>query len=46
MRNLFVVEDIEEMRRRQGIEDIELQEEIRGLKIGDFVKLTACHLAD
>jgi len=40
MRNLIVVEDIEEMRRRQGIEDIELQEEIRGLKLGDFVKLT------
>jgi hypothetical protein len=28
------------MRRRQGIDDVEVQEEIRELKIGDFVKLT------
>ncbi len=40
MRNSIVVEDIEGMRRRQGIDDVELREEIRGLKIGDFVKLT------
>jgi hypothetical protein len=40
MRNPIVVEDIESMRRRQGIDDAELREEIRGLKIGDFVKLT------
>jgi hypothetical protein len=40
MRNPIVVEDIEGMRRRQGIDDAELREEIRGLTIGDFVKLT------
>jgi hypothetical protein len=40
MRNRIVVEDIEEMRRREGIDDVELREEIRGLKAGDFIKLT------
>jgi hypothetical protein len=40
MRNAIVLEDIDGMRRRQGIDDVELQEEIRGLKIGDLVKLT------
>jgi hypothetical protein len=40
MRNPVEIENIEEMRRREGIEDVELQEEIRGLAIGDFVKLT------
>jgi hypothetical protein len=40
MRNPVEIEDIEEMRRREGINDVELREEIRGLKIGDFVKLT------
>ena len=40
MRNSIVVEDIDSMRRRQGINDVELQEEIRELRIGDFVKLT------
>jgi hypothetical protein len=40
MRNAIVVEDIDSMRRRQGIDDVELQEEIRELRIGDFVKLT------
>jgi hypothetical protein len=34
------IEDIEGMRRLQGIEDIELGEEIRGLGSGDFVRLT------
>lgn len=40
MRNPIVVEDIEGMRRRQGIDDVELREEIRGLKSGDVIKLT------
>jgi hypothetical protein len=40
MRTPIVVEDIDSMRRRQGIDDVELQEEIRELRIGDFVKLT------
>jgi hypothetical protein len=34
------IEDIEGMRRQQGIEDIELREEIRGLGSGDFVRIT------
>jgi len=36
----FEIEDIEEMRRRAGIEDVELREAIRGLHAGDLVKLT------
>jgi hypothetical protein len=40
MRNAVEIENIEEMRRREGIEDVELREEIRQLEIGDFVKLT------
>jgi len=34
------IENIKEMRCRRGIEDIALQQEIRGLEIGDLVKLT------
>lgn len=34
------IENIEEMRRREGIDDVELREEIRGLEVGDLVKLT------
>jgi len=34
------IENIEEMRRQQGIEDVELAEEIRGLKVGHVVLLT------
>jgi hypothetical protein len=34
------IEDIEEMRRCVGIEDIELREAIRGLRVGDHVMLT------
>lgn len=40
MRNPVAIENIEELRRREGIEDVELREEIRGLEIGDVVKLT------
>jgi hypothetical protein len=40
MRNLVEIENIEEMRLREGIDDVELREKIRGLKIGDFVRLT------
>jgi hypothetical protein len=40
MRNPVAIEDIEAMRRREGIEDVELREEIRGLQVGDTVKLT------
>ena len=38
--NPVEIENIEEMRRREGIDDIELRKEIRGLRVGDFVKLT------
>jgi hypothetical protein len=34
------LENIEEMRRQQGIDDVELTEAIRRLKVGDIVKLT------
>jgi hypothetical protein len=40
MRNLVAMENIEEMRRREGIDDVELQQAIRGLQVGDLVKLT------
>jgi len=40
MRKSVEIENIEEMRRRQGIDDVELREEIRGLQVGDFVHLT------
>jgi hypothetical protein len=35
-----VIEDIQAMRRQAGVEDRDLQDEIRGLRIGDTVKLT------
>ncbi len=34
------IENIEEMRCREGIYDVELRAEIRGLRIGDVVNLT------
>ncbi len=40
MRYPVEIENIEEMRRREGIEDVELWDEIRNLQVGDFVKLT------
>jgi len=40
MRQIVAVENIEERRRREGIDDVELREEVRRLEIGDFVKLT------
>jgi hypothetical protein len=40
MRQLVEIENIEALRRRQGIEDVELREEIRGLRAGDCVRLT------
>ena len=40
MRNLVPIENIEEMRLREGIDDTELRKEIRRLKVGDFVRLT------
>jgi hypothetical protein len=40
MRNTIAIENIERMRLQEGIDDVELKKEIRGLKVGDFVKLT------
>jgi hypothetical protein len=40
MRDGVEVENIEEMRLREGIDDAELREEVRGLAVGDLVKLT------
>ncbi len=40
MRPTVEIENIEELRRREGIEDVELRNAIRGLAVGDVVKLT------
>ena len=40
MRNPVEIENIEEMRRREGIDDVELRSEIRDLQVGDSVRLT------
>jgi hypothetical protein len=40
MRYPVAIEDIENLRLREGIEDVELRVAIRGLRVGDFVKLT------
>jgi hypothetical protein len=40
MRNPVEIEDIEDLRRREGIDDAELRETVRGLAGGDLVRLT------
>jgi hypothetical protein len=40
VRNAVEIEDIERLRRRAGIEDTQLRDEIRLLRIGDAVNLT------
>ena len=40
MVNRVEIENIEERRRQVGIDDVVLREDIRGLAVGDFVKLT------
>src|SRR5436309_2910036 len=40
MRNSVEIENIEAMRLLEGIDDVELREGIRGLAVGDLVKLT------
>jgi hypothetical protein len=40
MQHPVEIENIEEMRLQEGIDDVELREEIRSLRAGDFVKLT------
>ncbi len=39
-RRTVAIEDIEELRRRVGIDDVELRESIRRLRVGDRVRLT------
>jgi hypothetical protein len=34
------IEDIDYLRRKEGIDDVELHDEIRALRIGDYVRLT------
>ena len=40
MRSAVEIENIEAMRQLEGIDDFELRHEIRGLVVGDFVKMT------
>jgi hypothetical protein len=40
MSTVIPLENIEELRREQGIDDVDLRLEIRALKVGDFVKVT------
>lgn len=40
MRSRVVIEDIEAVRREQGINDDELREQLRGLRVGDLVRIT------
>jgi hypothetical protein len=40
MRQLIEIEDIDYLRRSNGIEDVKLQQEIERLKAGSVVKLT------
>jgi len=35
-----LIEDIDAMRRREGIDDVELREDVGALAVGDFVRLT------
>jgi hypothetical protein len=40
VRHPVEIEDIEQLRRQEGIDDTELREAIRGLRVGDLVKVT------
>ena len=40
MQNTVAIENIEEMRRQNGIDDAELREQVRRLRVGDSVRLT------
>jgi hypothetical protein len=40
MKSTIEIENIEELRRREGIDDAELREEVRRLRVGDLVRLT------
>jgi hypothetical protein len=34
------IQDVEQLRQRAGIDDVELREQVRRLRVGDHVKLT------
>ena len=40
MGHVILIEDIAGMRRREGIDDADLRADIRGLAVGDLVRLT------
>jgi hypothetical protein len=40
MRDIVEIENIEELRRREGIDDAELHKDIRELRVGDHIRLT------
>jgi hypothetical protein len=40
MRHPVEIENIDDMRRREGIDDVELRQAIRALHVGDSVRLT------
>src|SRR4051812_26130007 len=40
MQNPVTIENIEDMRRREGIDDVDLRRHIRTLAVGDLVRLT------
>jgi hypothetical protein len=40
MHNSVAIENIEELRRREGIDDVELRAEVGRLRVGDHVKIT------
>jgi hypothetical protein len=40
MSHTVLIEDIGGMRQREGIDDVDLRDDIRGLAVGDLVRLT------
>jgi hypothetical protein len=40
MRHTVTIENIDELRKQEGIDDVELHDEIRRLRVGDYVRLT------
>jgi hypothetical protein len=40
MQTPIEIQDVEELRQRAGIDDVELREQVRRLRVGDLVKLT------
>ena len=45
VRDTVEIENIEQLWREQGIDDVELRQEIRGLRKGDLVRLTLLNAA-